>query len=199
LLECGINSQYRLFSALGLGLSVRPPAAGTPGAASVNFIGRRLEGHHGRQLAAVASPSDPRLQDLFELDFELGEALDKPGQPSPLRDYINGAREYAARWSPLKLDLLSPYIELEAMDSERLETDSPNAIFDLPPSAYALVTLDFRHLHPPTREWTYGEDWAISFTLTDDLKLGDLSRPTPMPEQFLRRPPPEDGQIGQVL
>lgn len=91
-------------------------------------------------------------------------------------------REYTARWSPLKLDLLSEFLEIEAMDAEQLETNSPNAIFDLPPSSYAFVTLDLRHLPDETYDWTYGEDWAISFTLSPDLTLGDVSRPTVMPE-----------------
>lgn len=125
------------------------------------------------------------------MDFELGEVEDKPTTPSPIRAYINTDRQYVARWSPLKLDLLSPFLEAEAMDAAQLETDSPNAIFDLPPSAYALVTLDLRHIAEETREWTYGEDWAISFTLAENLTLGDLSSPTPMPEPFLSRAQPK--------
>jgi len=189
LLECRINEQYRL---LGSDLDVRPASTGPGAAASTG--GRRLtdaEGR-GRMLAApVASKSDPRLRDLFEVDFELGEVEDKPDTPSPIRAYINADRQYVARWSPLKLDLLSPFLEVEALDAAQLETDSPGAIFDLPPSAYALVTLDLRHIAEETREWTYGEDWAISFTLAENLTLGDLSSPTPMPEQFLAREQPK--------
>ena len=133
----------------------------------------------------MASKSDPRLQDLFEIDFELGEAADKPNAPSPIRAYVNLARRYVARWSPLKLDLLSPFLEMEALDEGQLDTDSPGAIFDLPPNAYALVTLDLRHVPPASREWAYGEDWAVSLTLQSNLSLGDLARPSPMPEQFL--------------
>ena len=65
---------------------------------------------------------------------------------------------------------------------ESLQTDVPNAIFDLPSTSYALVTVDLRHLPPETPDWTYGDDWAISFTLSENLKLGDLSRPKAMPE-----------------
>jgi len=135
----------------------------------------------------VASKTDPRLQDLFEVDFELGEIEDKPEDTSGLRVYINRDRQYTARWSPLKLELLSTFVEIEAMDAVQLETDAPNAIFDLPPNAYALVTLDLRHVPEQTHDWTYGEDWAISLTLAPNLTLGDFSKPTPMPEQFLSR------------
>lgn len=112
-----------------------------------------------------------------------------------IRTYITLEREYTARWSPLKLDLLSEFVEIEAMDAEQLETNTPNAIFDLPPCAYALVTMDLRHLPPESFDWTYGEDWAISFTLTEDLQLGDLSRPTTMPEQFLDRRQAKTGTL----
>jgi hypothetical protein len=77
---------------------------------------------------------------------------------------------------------LSEFLEIEAMDAEQLETNQPNAIFDLPPSSYALITMDLRHLPPESFDWTYGEDWGISFTLSEDLTLGDVSRPTTMPE-----------------
>lgn len=159
-----------------------------PGSSASTSSRRLAAAGRGRQLAA-ASKTDPRLRDLFEVDFELGEVLDKPddGEPSGIRLYINRDRQYAARWSPLKLELLSTFVEIEAMDAVQLETDSPNAIFDLPPSAYALVTLDLRHVPEQSRDWTYGEDWAISLTLSPNLTLGDVSEPTPMPEQFLSR------------
>ena len=193
LLECGINEQYRL---LGSDLDLRPAAAG-PGATPAPG-GRRLAASEGRGralAAAVASKSDPRLRDLFEVDFELGEVADPGATPSPLRGYINTDRQYVARWSPLKLELLSPFLEVEALDAAGLETDSPNAIFDLPPSAYALVTVDLRHVAEEQHDWTYGEDWAISFTLADNLTLGDLSSPAPMPEQFLSADQPKSAAL----
>lgn len=139
-----------------------------------------------RELQEQASKSDPRLQDLYEIEFELGELADG-NKGSPIRTFINTEREYIARWSPLNLDLLSEFVEIEAMGVEDLETDMPNAIFDLPASAYALVTLDLRHVPAESYEWTYGDDWAVSFSLSEDLTLGDLSRPLPMPEQFLSK------------
>lgn len=135
---------------------------------------------------AAASKSDPRLLDLFEIDHEFGEAkigkslLESVG--APLRSFINLDRQYAARWSPLKLELLSHFLEIESIPAEHLEVNSPNAIFDLPPTSYALVTLDLRHVPAQSYDWTYGEDWSISFTLVPDLNLGDLAKPTPMPE-----------------
>ena len=92
LLECWINEQYRL---LGSDLDLRPESTG-PGGASSPSGGRRLEAseERGRKLATapVASKSDPRLRDLFEVDFELGEVEDKPLAPSPIRAYINTDR-----------------------------------------------------------------------------------------------------------
>jgi len=61
----------------------------------------------------------------------------------------------------------------------------PNVIFDMPPFSYALVTFDLRHLLEESYNWTYGEDWAISFTLKENLTIHDLSEPVLMPEQFL--------------
>jgi len=199
LLDCTIDADYRLLNS-NLNLRV-PDALGSSSStdrrltATSPATGRHLAATpHGRRLA-VASKSDPRLQDLFEVDFELGEARDKPDLAGGIRAYITLEREYTARWSPLKLELLSEFVEVEAMDAEQLETNTPNAVFDLPPSAYALVTMDLRHLPPETFDWTYGEDWAISFTLTEDLQLGDLSRPTAMPEQFLSRGQPKTGTL----
>lgn len=137
-------------------------------------------------LQQQASKSDPRLQDLFEIEFELGEVQDG-NQGQPIRQFINTERHYIARWSPLNLDLVNEFIEIEAVDTEELETTMPNALFDMPASSYALVVVDLRHLQPETPEWTYGDDWAISFSLSNEQKIGDLSKPAPMPEQFLSK------------
>mmetsp|Transcript_30594 Transcript_30594/g.46929 ORF Transcript_30594/g.46929 Transcript_30594/m.46929 type:complete len:383 (-) Transcript_30594:3407-4555(-) len=157
---------------------------------------RRRLASNRRELAVVlASKSDPRLKNLYELDYEIGEAIDKPDKESDIRSYINLERHYVSRWSPLKLDLVSKFIEIEALDEQLMDTDSPGAVFDLPPSSYALITMDLRHIPDMSMNWTYGEDWSISFTVSETLELGHLSSPIPMPEQFLSR----DTSKSQIL
>ena len=109
------------------------------------------------------------MQDLWEIDFELGESKTKEQQSGSIRNFINLEREYSGRWSPLKLDLLSQFLEIEVLDAEEVETFTPEVIFDMPALAYALVTLDLRHVPAERRDWKYGEDWAISFTLNRNL------------------------------
>lgn len=58
----------------------------------------------------------------------------------------------------------------------------PNVIFDFPAFSVALITFDLRHLLEESANWTYGEDWAISFTLAQDLTVNDPANPIPMPE-----------------
>ena len=118
---------------------------------------------------------------MFGIEFELGQAADGL-EEQPIRTFINENRHYIMRWSPLNLDFLSEFIEIEAVDAEELETNAPAAIFDLPATSYALVTLDLRHLPEEAYEagigqWTYGDDWAISFTIDPELDLTKLSRP----------------------
>jgi|OM-RGC.v1.033814532 hypothetical protein len=78
--------------------------------------------------------------------------------------------------------MVSPYLEIEAMDAETMDTLTPSVIFDMPSLSYALVVMDLRHLPLESYNWKYGDDWSISFTLDPKLKTGDLAKPTPMPE-----------------
>jgi hypothetical protein len=48
------------------------------------------------------------------------------------------------------MSLIDTFNEIEVFDIENLLTDVPNAIFDLSPFSYALVTLDLRHLPEQT-------------------------------------------------
>lgn len=57
------------------------------------------------------------------------------------------------------MSLVSDYIEIEELSEDALETNIPNVIFELPPSSYALVTLDLRHILDEIPAWTYGEDY----------------------------------------
>ncbi len=45
--------------------------------------------------------------------------------------------------------------------------------------------MDLRHLRKEDYRWTYGEDYAISFTIHDKISIEDPADPTDMPEQFL--------------
>jgi len=120
------------------------------------------------------------LKDLYEIEesisyFNNYEDYDDIG------NFVTMNRKYISRWSPLNLDLISPFEVMENPIGE----ESPNAIFDLPASAYALVTLDFRHVRDEFYNFTYGEDWAISFTLKPELEIDSQAEPSEMPEQFL--------------
>ena len=83
------------------------------------------------------------------------------------------------------MTLLSDYIEIEDLSDDALQTSVPNVIFNLPPTAYALVTLDLRHIMAEDYNWVYGEDWEISFTVDPELTIESPSLPIPMPEEFL--------------
>lgn len=108
-----------------------------------------------------------------------------PVDARSIRIFINLEREYTMRWSPLNLSLISPYLEIETLDTEDLDTNTPSVVFDMPALAYALVTMDLRHIPLENYNWKYGEDWSISFSLDANIKIGDLANPSPMPEQFL--------------
>ena len=102
-----------------------------------------------------------------------------------IRLFINLEREYAMRWSPLNMSLVSPFLEIEAVDVVTVDTLTPNVVFDMPALSYALVVLDLRHLPLENFDWKYGDYWSISFTMDPKLRIGDLAKPTPMPEMFL--------------
>lgn len=89
---------------------------------------------------------------------------------------------YIARICPLNITLVSEYVEIEELSEEALETNVPNVIFELPPSAYALITVDLRHMRDEDIDWTYGEDYQISITMNPDLTIEDPSFPISMPE-----------------
>lgn len=145
--------------------------------------GRNL---YGRYLAtSIASKDDPLLKDLYEIDYVLGDLKDGVETTSTIKTWINSNRKYITRWCPLNMSLVSDYIEIEKLSEDALESNVPNLIFELPPSSYALITMDWRHIRDESYEWTYGEDYAISFTIAEDLTIDDESSPITMPEQFL--------------
>ena len=83
------------------------------------------------------------------------------------------------------MSLVSEYIAIEKLTEDALESNVPNVIFELPPNSYALVTVDLRHVLDESYNWTYGEDYVISFTMNENLTIDDSSDPIPMPEDFL--------------
>lgn len=86
------------------------------------------------------------MKDLYELQYELHKAKDDRNEVGGVRSYINLERTYVARWNPLNLSLVDDWFEIEDMDEETRKVNTPSVIFELMPSSYALVTVDFRHL-----------------------------------------------------
>jgi len=80
------------------------------------------------------------------------------------------------------MSLISDYDMKDELSPMALQTNVPNAVFVLPASAYALITIDLRHLIPESFYWTYGEDYEISFTMHDNTDIDDVADPIPMPE-----------------
>jgi hypothetical protein len=78
-------------------------------------------------------------------------------------------REYLARWNPINTTL------------------NEEIIFTIPALSYALVTMDLRALKSEYHDFTYYEDWAISFTIDDEITETSRAQPVEMPEMFLRQ------------
>jgi hypothetical protein len=80
------------------------------------------------------------------------------------------------------MSLVSDYVNIEILSTDALDSNIPNVVFELPAFSYALITLDLRHIYEQNYNWTYGEDWSISFTLGSNLTVSDIADPIPMPE-----------------
>ena len=50
------------------------------------------------------------------------------------------------------------------------------------PNGVALITMDLRTVMKQTINWVYGEDWAISITIAEELSIEDFEDPIMMPE-----------------
>ena len=85
-----------------------------------------------------------------------------------ITSYINLSREYIIRWNPINT------------------TFNSDVIFTIPSMSYALVVCDFRALQTEYENFTYYEDWGVSFTIADSISTSDRAIPVQMPELFLR-------------
>lgn len=105
-----------------------------------------------------------------------------------------------ARFNPINTKLITEdnQVLILADTSEWTEAEYisnvPEVVFFLKGMSYALVTMDLRHVKEEAEEWTYGEDWAISFTMApvnkenpDEVPIGfdTAADPAEMPEAFL--------------
>ena len=90
-----------------------------------------------------------------------------------MTEIINLNRKYLTRWSPLDMTLISKgdLRVTEQLNDFELRTNVPNAIFQLPETSMVLITMDLRHILKEYSKFTYGEDWAISFTLKSRVTL----------------------------
>ena len=127
--------------------------------------------------AETASKDDARLQDLYEVEFEIKQSRSKLNEPSPIRPYLNTQRESLMRINPLNMTLIDQWTEIEILDTETSKNNMPAVIFSLDPNAIMLVTMDLRSLMPTEFYWVYGEDWAVSITIEKDLTLMDKESP----------------------
>lgn len=128
-------------------------------------------GSHRRNLQTTTSASllAAKLSDITEIEQSLHAYLESNGDTTDeLTPYINLSREYITRWNPINGSL------------------NDEIIFDIPALSYALVTMDLRALKTQYQNFTYYEDWAISFTIEDEISPNSRAQPVEMPEMFLR-------------
>ena len=109
------------------------------------------------------------LKDITKIEISLHRYLDSGGSTTDsLTSYINLNREYLTRWDPIN------------------STYNDRTIFEIPALSFALVTIDLRHLQTQYHNFTYYEDWGISFTIGSNITDGSRAVPVEMPEMFLR-------------
>jgi len=135
----------------------------------------------------VASKDDPRLQDLYEIEFEIKQAKSELNEESPIRAYLNTERKSLIRINPMNLTLIDQWEQIETLDSETAKNNLPAVIFNLDPIEVMLVTMDLRSVMQQEYNWVYGEDWALSITIEKELHLMNRESPFLLPEQFLRK------------
>ena len=113
---------------------------------------------------------------------------------------INYERIYIGRFNPVDTNLITGKLngtkEADPRQTVLMDTEDwsesvkisnvPEVVFFLPGLSYALVTMDLRHIKQEIPSWTYGEDWAISFTMSHDaVGFESQAAPAEMPEAFL--------------
>lgn len=104
--------------------------------------------HKRRGLATANTEIDSMLKDITQIEYSLHTYLDSSGGTSDsITSYINLSREYIIRWNPIN------------------STFNSDVIFSIPAMSYALVVCDFRALQDEYVNFTYYEDWGVSFTI----------------------------------
>ena len=135
---------------------------------NVSRLTKEVSGRRNLQ-TTTSSELSSLLSDITEIEISLHTYLDSGNQTTDdLTPYINLDREYLTKWNPIN------------------ESLNEVVIFDLPALSYALVTMDLRALKTSYRNFTYYEDWAISFTIEDSITEDSRAQPVEMPEMFLR-------------
>lgn len=136
-------------------------------------------GGHGRRLQTVetASKDDPRLKDLYEIEFEIKQSKSELNPISPIRAYLNLHRKSILRINPLNMTLIDEWEAIEYLDGETAKNNMPPVIFNLEPNSIMLITMDLRSLMKTEFNWVYGEDWSVSITIDKELSLMDRESP----------------------
>jgi hypothetical protein len=83
--------------------------------------------------------------------------------------------------NPLNLSLCDPWEEMDKTSNSQTGT-WPQVIFKLQPHYYALITMDLRHIFGQVYNWVYGDDWAISITVGENLTFKSPIDAYMMPE-----------------
>lgn len=122
----------------------------------------------GRTLAEVAGKGDVMLFDLWEIMFEVHMSYDDKNPPNKIRSYLNINRQYLFRINPLNESLCDEWYIEEELNPEIALNIEKNKIFRIMPNSYMLVSMDLRHVMQQELNWVYGEDWDISFTISDN-------------------------------
>ena len=126
------------------------------------------------------------LSDLWEIMFEIHMSYDERNPPNRIRNYLNVDRQYLLRINPLNQTLCDEWFVEEELSIDLDKNNEGNKIFRINPNTYLLVSMDLRHVMEQEYNWVYGEDWEISFTISDDeFTLESQAQSVLLPEQFL--------------
>lgn len=90
------------------------------------------------------------------------------------------------RINPLNESLCDKWELEEKLDPLVGENVVTNKIFKIEPNNYMLVSFDLRHLLDQEQNWVYGEDWDISFMISDEeFSINATAHSVLLSEQFL--------------
>ena len=97
-----------------------------------------------RELQEIASKTDPRLKELWEIMHEVKESRDRRREVSGIRPYLNLERLSIYKISPLNLSLCDEWEALEPLDLKTRRNNVPTVLFKMSPNQLALITMDLR-------------------------------------------------------